>query len=114
MDHERWMDVEGAYNVRDLGGYQTSDGRMTRWGVYLRADNMNAISEVGQASLLRYGLKRIIDLRQSSARAARGSDCNASSLCKATYIQYAATSLRWPPEGLISAPQPWIVCTDLL
>ena len=69
IEYKRLLDVEGAYNVRDLGGYQTSDGRMTRWGVYLRADNMNAISEVGQASLLRYGLKRIIDLRQSSARA---------------------------------------------
>jgi protein-tyrosine phosphatase len=69
IEYRRLLDVEGAYNVRDLGGYATSDGGMTRWGVYLRADNMNAISEAGQASLLRYGIKRIIDLRQSSARA---------------------------------------------
>lgn len=68
IEYKRLLDVEGAYNVRDLGGYQTVDGRITRWGVYLRADNMNAISEVGQATLLRYGLKRIIDLRQSSGR----------------------------------------------
>ncbi len=66
-EYKRLLDVEGAYNVRDLGGYHTADGRMTRWGVYLRADNMNNISEDGQASLLSYGLKRIIDLRQSSA-----------------------------------------------
>ena len=31
-EHVRALDVEGAYNVRDLGGYETRDGRMTRWG----------------------------------------------------------------------------------
>ena len=31
-EHTRAFDVEGAYNVRDLGGYETDDGRTTRWG----------------------------------------------------------------------------------
>ena len=31
-EHVRALDVEGAYNVRDLGGYETRDGRMTRLG----------------------------------------------------------------------------------
>ena len=26
-EHTRVLDVEGAYNVRDLGGYVTRDGR---------------------------------------------------------------------------------------
>jgi len=67
VEYKRLIDVEGAYNVRDLGGYQTADGRLTRWGVYLRADNMNDISEGGKAALLSYGLKRIIDLRQTNS-----------------------------------------------
>ena len=29
--HTRWLDVPGAYNVRDLGGYRTIDGKPTRF-----------------------------------------------------------------------------------
>ncbi|MBL8118134.1 MAG: tyrosine-protein phosphatase, partial [Anaerolineae bacterium] len=27
----RYIALEGAYNVRDIGGYPTHDGRQTRW-----------------------------------------------------------------------------------
>ena len=30
----RHLPLEGAYNIRDLGGYTTTDGRTTRWGQY--------------------------------------------------------------------------------
>ena len=36
--HERRIDIAGAYNVRDLGGYPTVDGRATRRGHFIRAD----------------------------------------------------------------------------
>ena len=29
---ERLLALEGALNWRDLGGYTTTDGRVTRWG----------------------------------------------------------------------------------
>ena len=35
-----WIDLAGAVNARDLGGLPTVDGRVTRSGVLLRADNL--------------------------------------------------------------------------
>ncbi len=64
--HTRALDVEGAYNVRDLGGYETSDGRTTRWGKYLRADAIANVTSNGVNTLLEYGVRNIIDLRRSS------------------------------------------------
>ncbi|PZF81842.1 tyrosine-protein phosphatase [Jiangella anatolica] len=37
---ERWIDLVGAVNVRDLGGLPTTDGRVTRFGQVLRSDNL--------------------------------------------------------------------------
>ena len=65
-EHVRALDVEGAYNVRDLGGYETRDGRMTRWGKYLRSDTLADLSPAGVNALLEYGIQNIIDLRRSS------------------------------------------------
>ena len=65
-EHTRVLDVEGAYNVRDLGGYETRDGRTTRWGKYLRADTLANVTPNGVDTLLEYGVRNIIDLRRSS------------------------------------------------
>ena len=65
-EHTRVLDVEGAYNVRDLGGYVTRDGRTTRWGRYLRADTLANVTPGGVETLLEYGVRNIIDLRRSS------------------------------------------------
>jgi len=58
--------LEGAYNVRDLGGYATSDGKLVRRGAFLRADGLDRLSPTDQQLLLSYGLTSIIDLRASS------------------------------------------------
>ena len=65
-EHTRVLNVEGAYNVRDLGGYETCDGRTTRWGRYLRADTLANVTPGGVETLLEYGVRNIIDLRRSS------------------------------------------------
>ena len=66
VDPRRGIPVEGAYNVRDLGGYRTSDGRMTRWGKYLRADTLMNLTSAGVQTLVDYGVRNIIDLRRSN------------------------------------------------
>ena len=65
-EYTRALDVEGAYNVRDLGGYPTSDGRTTRWGMYLRADTIANLTPADVQTLLDYGVRNIIDLRRSN------------------------------------------------
>ena len=59
----RHIEVEGSWNVRDLGGYTTADGRVTRWGRVIRAGNLYNVTTVGQQTLIDYGVKTIIDLR---------------------------------------------------
>lgn len=59
----RHIEIEGSWNVRDLGGYQTRDGRTTRWGSVIRAGNLDQVSPAGQQALIDYGVKTIIDLR---------------------------------------------------
>ena len=39
-----WIELEGAVNVRDVGGLPTVDGRRTRSGVLVRADNLQDLS----------------------------------------------------------------------
>lgn len=59
----RHLAVEGSYNVRDLGGLPTEDGRFTRRGVLIRAGNLDRLSPAGRQRLLAYGLKTVIDIR---------------------------------------------------
>lgn len=56
-----WISLEGACNVRDLGGLPTIDGRTTRHGVLLRSDNLQDLTpdDVQALSLL----DTVIDLR---------------------------------------------------
>jgi protein-tyrosine phosphatase len=60
---DRRLNWAGLINVRDLGGYVTSDGKTTRWKTLVRADNLNFLSEDGRAALRAYGVQTIVDLR---------------------------------------------------
>lgn len=57
------LPLEGAYNVRDLGGYPTAFGGMTAWRAFLRSDDLHDLSKRDIDFLLDYGLKTVIDLR---------------------------------------------------
>ena len=61
----RHLPLEGAYNVRDLGGYSTVDGRTTRWKTLLRADRLDRLAPASQRALADYGIKTVIDLRRT-------------------------------------------------
>jgi protein-tyrosine phosphatase len=60
---ERHLPLDGTRNVRDVGGYATSTGRMTRWRTLLRSDELTRIPEHAQQELLGLGLRHVIDLR---------------------------------------------------
>lgn len=60
----RWIDLEGAVNVRDLGGLPTVDGGTTRPGRILRADNLQGLTERDVSRLVgELNLRQVIDLR---------------------------------------------------
>jgi protein-tyrosine phosphatase len=61
----RRLSWDACYNVRDLGGYPTSDGTQTRWRSLVRADTMCRLTADGRTALLDYGVRTVIDLRRS-------------------------------------------------
>jgi len=66
QDIERRLQWDACYNVRDLGGYATGDGRRTRWRAVLRGDNLCRLTSAGRAALLDAGVGAIVDLRSPS------------------------------------------------
>lgn len=61
--HTRHLDLEGTVNLRDLGGYETAEGRRTRWRTFLRCGTMHRITDASKAALVDMGLRTVIDLR---------------------------------------------------
>ncbi|MGY6708295.1 MAG: tyrosine-protein phosphatase [Rhizobiaceae bacterium] len=60
---ERYIRLEGAFNVRDLGGYTIGTGGATRWRSILRADGLHGLTRGDVERLLQMGLKTVVDLR---------------------------------------------------
>jgi len=60
---ERRVMLEGAVNCRDLGGYQTTDGRHIRWGQAFRSDSLARLTERDLLRLGHLGLRLVIDFR---------------------------------------------------
>lgn len=63
MTVERHLEWDGCFNVRDLGGLPTSDGRRVRRGAVVRADKLNGLTEAGWSALVAHGIRTAIDLR---------------------------------------------------
>jgi protein-tyrosine phosphatase len=60
------LDWAGAFNIRDLGGLPTIDGRTTRYRSLIRADDPARLSDEGWSALEGYGIRTIVDLRDES------------------------------------------------
>lgn len=60
---ERQLPLEGDPNFRDLGGYETKDGRTVRWGRIYRSGSLDALTDADLAYLDGLGIKLVCDLR---------------------------------------------------
>ncbi len=60
---ERRLLLQGPQNLRDLGGYMATDGRMVRWGCLYRSDQLSQLTQQDKSYLIKLGLKVIYDLR---------------------------------------------------
>ena len=70
---QRRVALEGPLNFRDLGGYETADGRRVRWGRVFRSDSLRRVSPADVAHLTEtVRLATIIDLRADEELARAG------------------------------------------
>ena len=73
VDHaERFVNLEASHNFRDLGGYPTRDGRVTKWGEVFRADALFNLTTTDLAKVTELGINTIIDLRSADELETRG------------------------------------------
>ncbi|MFB6832494.1 tyrosine-protein phosphatase [Streptomyces hydrogenans] len=59
----RQIPLQGAVNVRDLGGYPTYDGERVRHGLVYRSDHLGKLTEADLVTLAGLGLARAVDFR---------------------------------------------------
>lgn len=62
----RHVVCDGAFNVRDLGGYPTADGSRTKLGTVYRADGLHRASADDVQRLGELGWRTVLDLRTLS------------------------------------------------
>lgn len=71
-DPERLVALEAVHNFRDLGGYETADGRTTLWRTLYRADGLYRLTPADVEALEPLGLRTVIDLRSAPELDERG------------------------------------------
>lgn len=64
MVDAQWIELDGAANVRDLGGMPTTDGRSVQPGRLIRSDNLKDLSDRDVRLLVTdLGVRAVADLR---------------------------------------------------
>lgn len=67
-DRPRHLNLAGASNFRDLGGYPGKSGKLTRWRQLFRSNHLGHLTPDDIATLRELGLKCAFDLRGAEER----------------------------------------------
>lgn len=82
----RLLPLEGGRNFRDLGGYETADGRTVKWGQVYRSGTMNTLTDADYDYLSDLGIKTICDFREADERKSEPTDWRAGEI---EYLTFA-------------------------
>src|SRR3954469_22163882 len=66
----RHLNLSGASNFRDLGGYPTRDGRTVRWRQIFRSNHLGHLTDDDVSVLRELGGRSAFDFRGAEERAA--------------------------------------------
>ncbi len=64
-NHERLLPLEGAYNVRDMGGYKTKEGKIVKWGKIFRSGDLDKLTDADLEYLNEIPIRTYVDFRDS-------------------------------------------------
>ncbi len=64
----RHLALEGATNLRDIGGYATADGRRVRWGTVFRSGHLSGLSAAAREEFAGLGIRTVCDFRLEAER----------------------------------------------
>jgi protein tyrosine/serine phosphatase len=65
-DLDRHIALEQALNFRDIGGYETADGRSVRWRRVFRAGGLSELTPADLEILRELGITTVVDLRSTA------------------------------------------------
>ena len=68
----RSIELTSVHNFRDLGGYETADGRAVQWRTIFRADGLGRLTDDDLDVLRPLGLRTVVDLRTARELDHRG------------------------------------------
>lgn len=94
LEPRRHLGLGGSFNVRDIGGFVTADGRTTRWKMLLRSDNLHALLPESQEYLIAYGVRTIIDLRSDNE------------LCDSPDVFERSANVRYCHHNMVGGTEP--------
>lgn len=66
MTQNRFLKIQHGYNFRDLGGYPTKDGLVTKWHKVVRSGDLAHLTPAEQIYLRNYGVICDVDLRSKA------------------------------------------------
>ena len=58
---ERHVDLEGEPNFRDLGGYETEDGKTVKWGLVYRSGKLSKLTDEDVATLDDLEISKVVN-----------------------------------------------------
>ena len=73
-ENERQIQLAGQNNFRDLGGYETLDGRRVRWRRLYRSGGLSELSDGDLEKLAELGIRTVVDLRGEAEAERQGLD----------------------------------------
>ena len=85
----RLLPLEGGRNFRDLGGYETADGRHVKWGRVFRSGQMSGITDADYDYLSGLGVKTVCDFRDADERTDEPTNWRASDIAYLTFADPA-------------------------
>jgi protein-tyrosine phosphatase len=63
----RWIVLDGAPNTRDIGGYQTAQGKSVLYQTVYRSGTLSRLTSEGCEAFTQLGVRRVIDFRNRLA-----------------------------------------------
>ena len=64
----RHLALEGATNLRDIGGYATRDGRRVKWGLLFRSGHLSGLSATAREEFSSLDIRTVCDFRLEAER----------------------------------------------
>lgn len=65
-EDERFINLRGAWNFRDIGGYRSRRGKRVEWRRVFRSDQLHELTDADRTAIARLGIKSVMDLRHAS------------------------------------------------